>query len=149
MLLINENDIYVYFEIIKQNSAKRVLDVGMFLSRIKAVSRQVENLSINENVILDGVNITSEEIFPVYQTIYDSIITNYDWGNDYDLIIFLRANEFLDPGQRLKVWEQIKQTKAAVLSDTIDPAFTQFLINNYDAGEIKLGNNSYILAGRL
>lgn len=149
MLLINENDIYVYFEIIKQNSAKRVLDVGMFLSRIKAVSRQVENLSINENVILDGVNITSEEIFPVYQKIYDSIITNYDWGNDYDLIIFLRANEFLDPVQRLKVWEQIKQTKAAVLSDTIDQAFTQFLINNYDAGEIKLGNNSYILAGRL
>lgn len=149
MLLINENDIYVYFEIIKQNSAKRVLDVGMFLSRIKAVSRQVENLSINENVILDGVNITNEEIFPVYQKIYDSIIANDDWGNNYDLIIFLRANEFLDPVQRLKVWEQIKQTKAAVLSDTIDPAFTQFLINNFDAGEIKLGNNRYILAGRL
>lgn len=94
MILKNENDIYIYFETIKQLEPQNVLDVGMFLKRIGSVSRKVMSREIPAYIRLNGVDFFPETSFPVWEKIYDSItdvpaFLESRRGAEYDLAFFL------------------------------------------------------------
>lgn len=68
------NDIYFYFEMLRQLSPKRVLDVGMFLKRIGAVSRQAMATELSSQIQLWGVDLFPEVPLPIYEQIYDEVL---------------------------------------------------------------------------
>ncbi len=79
MRIKNENDMFIYFEVIKELEPKNILDAGMFLKRIGNVSRQVMNQKIPKEICLDGIDFFPEVCFPVWKNVYDRIITPQDF----------------------------------------------------------------------
>ncbi len=91
--ITNQNDLFVYFEVIKQLSPSSVLDVGMLLKRAGAVSRQVADSKLDSHVYLTGIDLLSEYRLPIYDRIYDRIISQAEFPDvaelQYDLVILL------------------------------------------------------------
>ena len=73
--LVLQNDIYLYFETIRQLRAKSVLDIGMTLKRCGAICRQVADSSIDPSVFLCGIDLDPETTVPIYRSIYQEILT--------------------------------------------------------------------------
>lgn len=99
MILTKKNDIYVYFEVIRQLEPNSILDIGMFLKRIGNVSRQVmDEYAVPEEVILDGVDFWPELDFPIWKIVYDNVLKKDAWlekglAEGYDLAIMLGTKE--------------------------------------------------------
>lgn len=123
MILKNENDIYIYFETLEQLEPKAVLDIGMFLKRVGSVSRKTMDRGVPEDVGLDGVDFYPEADFPVWKTIYNSIIGKSLFLKKkdllrYDLAIFLGAEEILkNEEDALQMLEKIGQSANYLLTD--------------------------------
>ncbi len=91
MILNNQNDMYLYFQMINELQPDSVLDAGMFLKRAGSVSRQMMGCGISEDVRLDGIDFFPELQLPVWKNIYNKIyqgerlseiqvVSNYDLG---------------------------------------------------------------------
>lgn len=96
--ITDSNDIFVYFEVIRMLSPKNIMDVGMFLKRIGAVSRGAMSGVIPRNIQLYGIDTEPDLNIPVMNSIYNSIFT-YDRflgtkNNSFDLTIMLRISDF-------------------------------------------------------
>lgn len=70
--ITDTNDIYVFFELIRMYNAKSVLDVGMLLARCGALSRQVKDAVISQDVRLYGIPLYLD-ILPVHTKMYNLI----------------------------------------------------------------------------
>ena len=70
MIITKGNDIYIYFELIKQLNPTSVLDVGMFLVRCGAVGRQAMGCEIASEKRLEGVRLSELQELSVYETVY-------------------------------------------------------------------------------
>ena len=91
--LTDKDNTFFYFEIIKQTNAKRILDIGMFLKRIGALTRQVGELTIQPDIILDALDIPDAPDLPIYTTIYNNIYGDIKKiHHKYDLVISLNNN---------------------------------------------------------
>lgn len=94
--ITNQNDIYLYFEAIRQLKAKNVLDIGMTLKRCGAICRQVADSFIEPTVHLCGVDTNPDIIVPIYRSIYQEILTAEEFLNneseikEYDLAVLLK-----------------------------------------------------------
>lgn len=73
MFFTDKDDIYTYFEVIRQLRPSLVLDVGMFLKRCGAIARQVADSSIDPKIRLVGIDFFPDFQIPIYETIYDEI----------------------------------------------------------------------------
>lgn len=96
--LVEEADIYLYFEIIRQLNPKSVIDIGMFLRRIGAISRQVMGVEIENTVKLDAINIFDNKGPNVYSVIYNNIYDKNDLDekkSDYELGLMIRVKDFV------------------------------------------------------
>jgi len=98
MLITNENYAYIFFEIIEKCASKKVLDAGMILKRLGSVSRGLMNREVPVNMVLDGIDFWPEIQFPVWNTVYQSIIPYdefiiEDRQDQYDLVLFLGIRE--------------------------------------------------------
>lgn len=127
MILTSKNDIYVYFEVIRQLEPSKILDIGMFLKRIGSVSRQVmEECAVSEEVILDGVDFWSEVDFPVWRTIYNHILDkeccleSVLGERRYDLVIMLGLKELKKKADLQVFIEWVKENTIYVLVDELD-----------------------------
>lgn len=91
--ITNQNDIYLYFEAIRQMKAKSVLDIGMTLKRCGAVCRQVADSAIEPAVHLCGIDLDPETTPPVYHSIYQEILAQESLfkktTGHYDLAVLL------------------------------------------------------------
>lgn len=72
-IITNLTDMVVYFQLIQKTQATSVLDVGLFLERIGAVSRTTSIGGISESVVLEGISMAEERPFPIYESIYNQI----------------------------------------------------------------------------
>lgn len=91
-VVTDQDEIYTYFEVIRQLSPACILDVGMMLKRMGAVSRQAMHCVIPQNVRLDGVDFYPEVELPIYHGIYDHIYLDSCLPEDvYDLSVCLGA----------------------------------------------------------
>lgn len=102
--IVNQNDVYLYFEIIRQLKPERVIDAGMFLKRIGAVSRQAMNVEIGEDVELCGVDAMPECSAAVYDVIYDKV---------WNVSNFLSKIEDAESWKKPKKADELKPEAAA------------------------------------
>lgn len=107
-MMYTQNDIFVFYEIINDIKPEKVLDVGMFLKCVGSVSRKIMDKKIDENVWMKGVDFMPEVQFPVFQQIYDEIITiqsflkQSDNKEKYDLGVLLKNRKVDIEGKKEK-----------------------------------------------
>lgn len=148
-IITDDSEIYVYFELIKRLQPKTVLDFGMFLKRIGAVSRQAMDAEISEEIEMTAVDLFPETAFPIYTKVYDRIVPLYAWEpkERYDLTCFFSVNEELG-NQKRKYWKQLVPVSDCLISDTGDPEFTQFLIDHFRAEAVEVSGQTFAVAYR-
>lgn len=149
-MITDHTEICVYFELIRQLAPKKLLDFGMFLKRIGAVSRQAMDLEIAEKIKMTAVDLFPEVAFPVYTKVYNQIIPLHAWEpkERYDLTCFFSVNEELG-NQRRKYWKQLVSISDCLISDTRDPEFTQFLVDHFRAQAVEVNGKTYAVAYRM
>lgn len=140
--LVDSDTTYSYFKVINDIEPKKVLDIGMVLKRAGAVSRDIESIDVDENILLDGVDLLPDVDAGVYSTIYDHIIKAEDFLSEinstshsegYDLIVaYDMVNLFdsavLEDQKVIKnIASYIRSSSSYLLTDSI----TYDMINNY------------------
>lgn len=149
MILKNENTIYMFYEVIEQIEPDAILDVGMFLKRVGAVSRKVMSREIPENIKLYGIDFFPKITFPVWGMIYDQIepaesyYKKQDTGK-YDLAVALGIESFQKKIPLDKIVTQTAKTSKYVLLDQWLPVWgkqERFV----RAIDIKVENDIYFL----
>lgn len=143
--LVDSDTTYSYFKVINDIEPRKVLDIGMVLKRAGAVSRDIESIDVDENIILDGVDLLPEVDAGVYSTIYDHVITAEDffaeinsksYSEKYDLIVAydmakLFDSVVLEDNKLIRsITDYIKSSSSFLLTDSI----TFDLLNDYMAG---------------
>ena len=151
MMITDRNDIYLYFEWIKQTKPVNILDFGIFLQRIGAVSRQVMNCEIPKDIVLEGVSM-NQDVSPVYTKIYDKI-TNIKSIHTldtkvYDLIYFFDMySEYNNTMMISKeaLWSWLLNHGKMIVADTNDVDFINFMTSHVPCQAINLEGRQYAL----
>lgn len=152
MIISDDNDIYLYFEMVKRTKPQTILDIGMFLQRIGSVSRQAMNCSVPERVYLTGISV-DETIFPCMKQVYDSIyplekIDEITWMNkgdeSFDLTFFLHVNEYIY-GDRHVLWNWIIKHSQLTVSDGNDKEFERYVRRTTECEDVLIDGVRYIL----
>lgn len=135
-IITDMDEVFFCFEMLKNLSPDRVLDIGMFLKRIGAVSRQAMSHGISPDIYLCGVDFFSQYSLPVYEKVYDEIWdreTFCEKTGHFDAALMLDAAEYLsgEEWQRLRVY--LPQCVTGVLADmrTADCFLTQGIVSAY------------------
>lgn len=119
--IVNQNDVYLYFEIIRQLKPERVLDAGSFLKRIGAVSRQAMNLEIGADVELCGIDVMPQCSAGIYSVIYDKVWNVRDFLNVnekfYDLAFMLRTDTCLEESDERCIVSRIAREASYLVLD--------------------------------
>ena len=148
-IITNDNDIYVYFKLIEQLQPASILDVGMFLQRIGAVSRQAMSCEIPNNIYLEGIELFGENILPIYHKIYNKItlLPDFSFADDniYDMAVCIHVSEWLHPDDRLFFWKYITSHAHVIISDTSDSEFVNYIISNCNAEAINIDGEQYAI----
>lgn len=148
-LITDDNDIYVYFKMIEQLKPASILDAGLFLQRIGAVSRQAMSCEIPRHVYIEGIELFGHAPLPIYDQIYDqiTILPKFDFFAEriYDLAICLRVNKWLHPDDRRFFWEYLITHARVVIADTADTDFVNFVTTNCQCEALHLDGQQYAL----
>lgn len=142
----SRNDIYLFFEMIRQAVPKRVLDVGLFVQKTGMISRQAMNCEIPADVELTGWNILNHSILPVYETIYNEIKpSTFKPENIYDMIFLFHVNEFIEHSNQITLWDELTLHGRYVIADTSDSEFVSYMTQRFACESIILEQEPYIL----
>lgn len=71
---IEENDLYIFFEIIEQLEPEKILDIGLLLKRAGCVCRKALDREFSEEIRLDGVDFILQPCFKALKNVYNNII---------------------------------------------------------------------------
>lgn len=126
--ITDKDEIYIYFEMLKRMQPKSVLDIGMFLKRIGAISRQAVSMRIPEEVFLYGIDFFSEVRLPVYEKVYNGILSKDLFFENcevlvgteeekFDMAVLLHIEEYLNPNELRQLGEVIAHLAKGVLTD--------------------------------
>ena len=119
--IVNQNDVYLYFEIIRQIKPEKVIDAGMFLKRIGAVSRQAMNAEIGGNVKLWGIDCMPECSAKVYGTVYDRICSADEFlrcsEEAYDLAFMLKTEKCISASYEKNIIGRISDSASYLVLD--------------------------------
>lgn len=139
----DENDIYIYFEVISRVNPSCILDFGMMLKRMGALSRQAMSRAIAQSVRLDGVDLYPDVLLPIYQVIYNQIYRMENLPDrKYDLGIVLCMEKRMD----LTVIEYLCRHTSLILFDMDRKHFSDYVISRYPCQELKLEQRTFGLA---
>ncbi|MDD3240439.1 MAG: hypothetical protein PHW47_10255, partial [Lachnospira sp.] len=142
------NDIYIFFEIIKQIEPKRIIDIGMFLKRIGNISRQTANEEIARDVQLDAVDFLENLSVPVYEKVYNSIYNEFTFlksEQTYELAVMLRPEMIMTEEQENFLWNYLKGKVAYVLTDCENEYRKRTLAGKGKSVQLKVDDNEYEL----
>lgn len=151
-IITDENDIYVYFELIQRINPGTILDVGMFLKRIGAVARAARGREFGRRIELTGADFYPEYDFPVYHRVYDRILpanmltTRSDAEKSagfYDLAILFHVNEHLADDEKYALWDYLMHHCGCLVGDTTDAAFTDYVLRNGTCQAVTLEGRQY------
>lgn len=147
--LTKQNDLYIYFEVIRQLRADPVLDLGMTLKRAGAVSRQIADSAIPPDTTLVGVDFASTPSLPVYETLYDRILTMEKLLSDteefphFALAVSLFLPELSSHARKLLPF--LKANCSFILTDSDSHDLFLPYFSEKKARSIKNGQNEYLL----
>lgn len=125
--ITDSDEIYYYFEMINSVTPQSVLDVGMFLKRIGAISRQAMSCEISQSVRLYGIDFFPEAKMMVYQNIYDEILTKRQFfGQErvpweqisFDVAVLLETEHYLKEQENRKLWSYVMRNAKNIMADT-------------------------------
>lgn len=146
-IIIDENDIFVYFKLIEQFHPSSILDVGMFLQRIGAVARQVRSCEIPGSTYMEGIELFDQNTLPIYHKIYDKItrLPDFSFADDriYDMAVYMHVNEWLHPEDRSFFWQYITTHARTILSDTADSEFVNYVVAHCNAEAVTVDGQQY------
>lgn len=146
-MITNDNDIYVYFELIRQMQPSSILDIGMFLQRIGAVSRQAMSCEIPSSTYLEGIELPEQPSLPIYHKVYDKItsMADYELSSEriYDMAVFMHVNEWIKPEERLLFWQSITTHARVIIADTATADFVNYVIANCRADAVNIEDRQY------
>lgn len=147
--LVNQNDIYLYFETIRQLHAKSVLDIGLTLKRCGAICRQVADSAIDPAVHLCGIDFDPETTPPVYQSLYQELLSPEAFmhkgtaDDQYDLAVLLNLPKDILTDQTLLGY--IKDHASYLLTDKSASKILLPFFLKKEAKTIALDHDSYLL----
>lgn len=154
MIIDSPDDMFVFFEVIKQAQCQSVLDIGMFLQRIGCVARQAMHCRVPEKVHLTGVSV-DEKIFPITKYIYNDYIP-IDYIDDmamlleieenfsYDLIMYMHVNEYLS-GDMTQLWDWMIAHGKRIVADAADDAFVGYMTARLGCTPLQAGDSRYVM----
>lgn len=125
--ITDADEIYYYFEMINSVTPQSVLDAGMFLKRIGAISRQAMSCEIPQSVRLYGIDFFPETKMAVYRNIYDEIVTKRQFfGREklpweqpfFDVAVMLETENCLDEQENRELWSYVLQNAKSIMADT-------------------------------
>ena len=142
--IVDSNDIFLFFEVIDRAKPNSVIDIGMFIMRIGAVSRNVKDISVPDKVRLDGLSFEKLPDFPIYKTVYDNIYKNIP-EDEYDLGIMLDVLSVCLESELQSVIEFVDKKVSFLLID--DSSYKKIKSYLHVKSETKLSSeeNQYIL----
>lgn len=125
--ITDADEIYYYFEMINNITPQSILDVGMFLKRIGAISRQAMSCEIPGSVRLYGIDFFPEKEMAVYQNVYDEIVTKRQFFEKeklpwetlgFDVAVMLETEECLEEEENQALWSYVLRNAKSIISDT-------------------------------
>ncbi len=135
-------DIYAYFEIPRIFLAKRILDVGMYLERLGAVSRFIGGGCFSEDIYLCGVEFTHEHL-PVIETYYDKMTGIDDIGDevfDVALCMYIKGMENPD-----KIRKTILEKAGIIIADKDTWEWLGFKEEDFNGDYIGQDGNVFVV----
>ena len=146
MILKDENMLYIYFEAMEQIEPKRVLDIGMMLKRFGCISRRAMNREVPGTVEITGVDFFPEVKFPVWEQIYDKILSMEEFEQEvlketYDLTVLLGTDAFMTEALWNTYVEKLCGHTRYILSDGLPEQWSA----NVRFRDLKVENNRYFL----
>lgn len=115
-----------YFGLYNQLCPESILDIGAYLKRCGALSRNVLDKSIDEDVKLDCVDCLENLDTPIYKKIYNDIITlsdfrtgGYKISKSYELCYVFELEQYIATWElELVIMEAVKASKYVVVDVT-------------------------------
>lgn len=144
-VITDEDDIYIYFEVIRALRPASILDFGMTLKRMGSISRQAMHCEIPRDTRLDGIDFCAGVNLPIYEQIYDRIYDGHGQQlpeRTYDLAIYLCIPETLG----LRRLEYVSRHAGRILFDAKTASFTDYFVNRYPCQSLQVGERLYGLA---
>lgn len=159
--LTNQNDIYLYFELIEQIEPRSILDIGMFLKRTGATSRQALELSFSSAILLEGIDFKSNISSPIYHTIYDTICDYNTFLLDiiaanescymssiYELCFLINPRDFISLEEELVIWRWLQNHCSYVVTTSRQSNRLQHIqqsIHFANSTNLNVNNDTYKL----
>lgn len=124
------DDIFFYFEIIKQLQPQSMLDVGMFLKRIGAISRQAMSMEISQDMFMYGIDFFPEVNLPIYNQVYNGILPKQifmanseviknDKSLHFDIAVLLSVDGLLDETEMGRLAACLNVMVDGILTDEV------------------------------
>lgn len=153
--IITDSDMmFYYFQMIQNSGPHTVLDVGMLLKRMGAVSRRAMSTEISEDIILCGIDLFPEYQMPIYEEVYDEIIPRDKFFREYtrfscvsgelfDIAVMLDVEQYLDRDDEEALWDYVFQSAGCIMTDAKagDRLTAEHRIRGYYP--VSAGNSSY------
>lgn len=118
---IKENDLFSFFEVIRQLEPQSVLDIGPLLKRAGGVSRKAMNMEITEKIRFDGVDFDPQVSFLVWNNVYDEMMSiksfwEQTYKRKYDCTFLIGMDESEWKTLSLNLLEKIQACSRYVLT---------------------------------
>ncbi|MBQ4284558.1 MAG: hypothetical protein IJB96_11615 [Lachnospira sp.] len=147
--ITNANDIYVYFEIANMVEPERILDVGMFLKRMGAISRQAMLRTIDDDIYMCGIDCMEECQVGVYDNVYNRIEKMSDVCSDsvdcklgkYDLAYMMRLEESLAG----KLWTMVSKCSKYAVAEKKGFEKNREFMGDCIYKDMKLDDDEYVI----
>lgn len=147
LTITDETDMFVYFEIVKMINPKSIIDIGAFLMRIGAISRQVMSAEISADIELDAITTQKESMPLVYNRIYDEIYEVKDISKlkkKYDFAYMLYIKPLVDDKTFIMLMRWcVENTKLFVIEET--PTIDEYGIDVMQIQLLQLDDKKFYL----
>ena len=107
-----------YFLTLNEIEPASVLDMGMFLKRIGAVSRSALDEKISEDILLDGVDFRGTPELPIYHPIYNHIFSSDQIDQQkYDVAVLLQPEDIFSRQEIRRLLRWCPKSVSLLLTD--------------------------------
>ena len=143
--ITNQNDMFFFFEMVKRTEPDSILDIGLFLQRIGAVSRQVKNMEIPSETTCDGMPLSNQQFFPVSTAIYQSIVDLNSAGNYYDMISIIGITDLISVEDEAQLWNWLSSHAHCVIADCRQPERLQMFYTKGICTDYQIDDDTYAM----
>ncbi len=124
IVLTDPEEMMLYAAMINQIDADHILDIGMYMKRIGAVSRSFQEFYIEEEKDITGLELTPLRI-PIEERLYQRIVPKDFFGeceDSFGLVFALHVKELMGSLEYIKMWQWLSGHAGYVITDDVEAA---------------------------